>query len=597
MHTPLLKIGLGLTLGLAALSGCSHNPKPYQPVAGDYEGLRQHLGKEIRETMRSEGIVGLSIALVSGQRTIWSTGFGVADKDGKLAATDRTRYRAGGLSTLLTAAAAARQHALGNWDLDRPLADYLSEFKPSSRFPDHPAITPRMLLTHHAGLPQDRLQGLSALPPEDFSRLAALSKDTALAAPPGAYFAYSNLGYSLAGTALERVSGEDFETHLQKALLQPAGMRDSEFSAHAPQGEHAAPAYKPGAKPAQEPYPMRDIPALGLNTSSGDLAAYLQLLFRDGYTGNRAILPASAVKALWQTQNPSTLDMDLRTGLGWLEREMPMAGRVLQMGGALQNHRSYIAVMPEEQLGVVILSNTGFDFEALTQLGWESLARLWETKHCVRLPQEPAPAKMPRQYLADLDKVAGDYSTAYGYARVRRHKDYLLVDLEGESLELQPLSAGRFSLRKRLLGLYPMELEQFNLGLMRHDGRDLLLIQSDDDHRLLLVGERLPKMPIPAAWQARVGEYRILNPRGLLRSWSESGRILARIRDGRLLVISDGEGARETLVLTPLSDTEAVVAGIGSGAGDRVQVSVRGDREFIQYSGLTLQKTTDAFLE
>ena len=186
--------------------------------------------------MERSGTVGLSVAVVEDQQTVWAEGFGWADRDEGRPATAGTVYRVGSISKLFTATAVMQLEEEGRFDLDQPLRLWLPDLELRSRWPEAPAVTPRSLLTHHSGLPGNRLKGLvvDEPPPPDFirrrfSRLPAELGETWLNQPPQKVWAYSNLGYALLGCLVERASGEPFVPYVDRRILEPLGMRRSSF--------------------------------------------------------------------------------------------------------------------------------------------------------------------------------------------------------------------------------------------------------------------------------------------------------------------------------------------------------------------------------
>ncbi len=121
-------------------------------------------------------------------------------------------------------------------------------------------------------------------------------------------------------------------------------------------------------------------------------------------------------------------------------------------------------------------------------------------------------------------------------------------------------------------------------------GRELLLFR-EEDGRFQVIGEALEPVPVSAVWKARMGGYRILDPEGSVRQWAESGSIRVLMRDGFLLAETEGPGGIEqVLVLEPVSETRAVVRGIGSNRGQVIRIEQGSGGEQVLYSGLRLQK-------
>ena len=232
------------------IADCSGAPTRAESVGrGDYAKVAEYVSKRIRYEMEKRDVTGLSIALVDDQRVVWAAGFGYADKAGNVPASPDTIYRAGSISKLFTATAAMQLAERGRFDIDRPLADYLPGFSIRTRFADAAPITPRSIMTHHSGLPSDSLKGMWTRDPEPFTRMADRLKDEYAANPPGAVFSYSNLGVTLLGDAIGKVTGRDFASHVGDTLLLPLGMTRSSFSTsvdRSPLGGEGVPERKGG---------------------------------------------------------------------------------------------------------------------------------------------------------------------------------------------------------------------------------------------------------------------------------------------------------------------------------------------------------------
>src|SRR5262249_48776735 len=167
--------------------------------------------------MRKNDTPGLSIALVDDQRVVWAQGFGYADWELKIPATERTIYRAGSISKLFTDTAALQLAEQGRLNIDAPLQTYLPEFSIRQRVAKAAPITLRDLMTHHAGLPRDVLKGFQTTEPAAFDTLLTELGDEYAAYAPGQCFYYSNVGVTLLGSAIQRVSGEPFTVHMKQS--------------------------------------------------------------------------------------------------------------------------------------------------------------------------------------------------------------------------------------------------------------------------------------------------------------------------------------------------------------------------------------------
>lgn len=158
--------------------------------------------------MSKQDVEGLSIAIVDDQQIIWSQGFGYADKAKQINATPETVYRVGSISKLFTDTLVMQLAEQGKLDIDQPLKTYLPDFAIKTRFPDAEPITPRNIMTHHSGLPGDMGNGMWTKNPQPFRHLTSLLKDKYVAYPPNNIWSYSNLGITLLGTMLEKLTGQ-----------------------------------------------------------------------------------------------------------------------------------------------------------------------------------------------------------------------------------------------------------------------------------------------------------------------------------------------------------------------------------------------------
>ena len=235
---------------------------------GNYGEVIDYLQRHIRREMERQDVPGLALALVDDQQLVWARGFGYADRQHRINASEHTAFHAGDLSKLLIASATLQLAERGQLSLDAPLQDTLREFYVRSRFHADQseadrAITFRRLLSHQSGLPGEHLPPLFGERPSSLGQLPAKVSGVWLSNPPGTQVAYSNLGYELVGAAIERNTGKHFEQHMREHLLDPLQMTRSSFARNAlPQAQRAQ-GYSGGGRPAPPP------PATSRSTTCG----------------------------------------------------------------------------------------------------------------------------------------------------------------------------------------------------------------------------------------------------------------------------------------------------------------------------------------
>jgi CubicO group peptidase (beta-lactamase class C family) len=585
-----------LLLLAALLAGCSTAPiRPDNLTDPQYGYAREYISWLIRTEMSRNNVTGLSIALVDDQRIVWAEGFGFADQANHIAATQDTIYRVGSITKLFTATAAMQLVEQGKLDIDQPLQRYLPEFSVRRHFTERSPVTPRSIMTHHSGLPSDLLKGMWTEKPEAYASLVGLTADEYAASPPGKVFAYSNLGISLLGVALERISGKDYAGLVTESLLQPLDMRHTTIAYGGERSDFGARAYSNGE--LVEETPLRDVPAGGMNSSVNDLSRFIRMIFADGRSGGNTIIKPETLAEMMRPQNSTVpLDCNFKIGLGWMlgglgDIDIQNAGIVAHHSGATLYHRSMLLVLPEKKLGVVVLSNSGNAGPLVNRIATETLKLALESKSGIKQPERKKPESAEPLSDAAMKPYEGYYATSLGMIPVVPRSGYLRAELMGTPMRLVPRSGGWLGLEYRLFGLFPISLGELDYVTIKADtidGSDIIKARIGEQE--ILVGQKVQPVPLPPAWLKLVGEYEPVN-RGADAEMFRNLKV--RTADGLLLVdyeIPLFHNGTLSYVLQPISDYEAVIAGLGRGMGDTVRVVTVDGREMIRYSGYLLRK-------
>jgi CubicO group peptidase (beta-lactamase class C family) len=591
------RLWLAVAVAVMVLGGCSAMPKkPDNPAPGDYGYTKEYISWLIRKEMKKHDVTGLSIALVDDQRVVWAAGFGYADRDGKVPAAPETVYRAGSISKLFTDSAVMQLAEQGKLDIDQPLQRYLPEFSIGSRFAATQPITPRTIMTHHSGLPSDLLKGMWTARPEPFESEVELLRDEYISSPPNFVFSYSNVGLTILGHALEKVAGRNFSSHLAESLLLPLGMTHSAFAQGADRSPLAAKAYRDGEE-AEEP-PLRDVPAGGLNSSVLDLSRFMEMVFAGGRVGERQLLKPETIAEMLRPQNGAIpLDLNFRVGLGWMlggmgEIDVKNAGPVAHHGGATLYHRSQLIVLPAQKLGVVVLANSASAGGVVNKVAVAAVKLALEAKTGFRQPGWGKPAQDAGTLSPEeLRAYAGRYATVAGVVNIVAESDHLRTEVMDNSVRLVPRPGGRLGLKYKLLGLFPIslgELDHVEIARATIAGREILKAAMDGQE--MLIGELIRPRPIPGKWLGRLGEYEITNA-------GDDAVLVEGLRlrnDAGLLLVEYAmplffKGTM-SVALAPLSETEAVIWGLGRGKGETVRVVKVGGEELLSYGGYLFRK-------
>src|SRR5687768_3106101 len=270
-----------------------------RPVLIDSAGLARFIDPLITAQMAKEQIPGAVFILVQNGRVIYQRGYGFANvTDRKPVDPEKTIWRIGSISKVLTATAVVQLADRGNFKLSDDVNRYLTKVKVPRTFAEPVKI--EHLLTHTGGFDEIRpgtraetQSGLLSL--EDF-----LSTKLVRLRPPGRVISYSTYGITLGGYLVEQVSGLDFETYLARNIWRPLGMLRTNINVPDSLRRDLAEGYEyeNGAnRPAAWEW-YHTTPASSINASAADMGRFMIAHLQHGRYGNARILSASATSAM-----------------------------------------------------------------------------------------------------------------------------------------------------------------------------------------------------------------------------------------------------------------------------------------------------------
>lgn len=548
----------------------------------DYGGVVAALSREIPSAMKASHTVGLSIALVDGDRTVWARGFGWADRARRVPVGADTLFHIGSVSKTMTAAAVMQLVEQGRVDLDAPLSRYVPQFSLLPRFPGS-VITVRSVLDMHSGIPGEVDNGLiSAGRPIPGARewlLGALRR-TYPERPANTAWAYSNSGYILLQNLVENVTGQDFDTYTREHLFGPMAMASTTFNdASVPDARLARPyqavATKAGTLARLQPREFLNGWAAGsVMSSANDMANYLKTMIAGGAGPNGRILADSTVQAMITPQTDLPLDITVfRQGLGWEVGDATAAwmGPAMWWNGATVNYQTYLRWLPELDLGVFVSVNTSSAMPPQKAVGQRALGLMVTAKTGRRAPPPASPSRVVRVSAVTLRRAAGRYASTFGVDRIQASGGALRWT--PSLAQFRPPGAATVSMRPRADGWYTPLRPRGAVSIKPATvaGRRLLLARLSG--AVYAIAEKIPAgYRIPPAWRARTGAYRAINvlPGTYPGLVARTARLT--IRAGLLLWTTEGSTPS---VLAPAGPRRAFTFGffpgeVQRGAGEAV---------------------------
>lgn len=316
------------------------------------------------EKMKEWNIPGMAVGIIKDDKIIYSCGLGLRDVNKNLDITENTLFAIGSASKSFTTLAIGILVDEGKLDLDTPIKKYMPCFELKNKYAEE-HITLKDMLCHRSGLPRhDALwYNTSFSRKELVERLKYLefSKDFRET------WQYNNLMYATAGYLIEHVTGMTWEEFVKIKILEPLGMNNTNFSVEDSKktSDYSQPYTLKGNDIHQTNFRNLDQigPAGSINSNLTDMLKWLSLNLNKGNVNGTQIISEKTIEKLHSPQIPCQLFPmnfdEIRFssyGLGWFI-ESYRGHKHVNHGGGIDGFCSYTSFLPDENIGVVILSN------------------------------------------------------------------------------------------------------------------------------------------------------------------------------------------------------------------------------------------------
>ncbi len=410
------------------------------------------------QAQRDWPVPGLSVAIVKGGSIVLEKGYGVRDIRQADPVDQHTLYAIASNSKAFTAAALAMMVDEGRMTWDDRVVDHLPWFELYD-----PWVSQEMrvkdLLSHRAGLGTYSGDLLWYGTPYSAEEVVRRARYVPQAFSFRAGYGYTNLMFIAAGEVLRAVSGEDWHDFVEERFFDPLGMTRSVSSTNdLPMQDNVATPHKNerGQILPIEWYNWDAMGAAGgIISSVHDMAQWLMAQLNEGTAGDVRLFSEASQREMWSVHNLLAVSPGYRErypsthfrgyGLGWSLADY-RGRKVASHGGGYDGMYSQVALVPEEELGVVVLTNamTGVapalvyrvldaylggeprDWSGELLPGWiASRERFHERQD--RAEQGRIPGTRPS---LDLSAYVGTYGgPMYGDATVTLEDDHLVLRL------------------------------------------------------------------------------------------------------------------------------------------------------------------------
>ena len=332
------------------------------------------------EKTRTEwNVPGIAIAIVKDDKVVFAKGYGVRELGKTDKVDENTLFAIASNSKAFTTASLAILVDEKKLNWDDKVAKYLPEFQMSNPYITS-ELTVRDLVSHRSGLDTfsgDLLWYETTYSADEILRRVRYLKPTSSFRSS---FGYQNLMFIAAGKVVERVSGKTWVQFVSEKILQPLGMTNTKTSIKQfKTGDNLAmPHNESGGRLRVVHYGNVDgaTAAAALNSSVLDVAKWLRLQLGKGkFEGKQIFSEAQS----WQMHQPAVVIPLSKAasefnptrhfnayGLGWSLWDYH-GRKVVSHGGGLDGMISQTAMMPEENLGLVVLTNSETSVNTIMQ--------------------------------------------------------------------------------------------------------------------------------------------------------------------------------------------------------------------------------------
>ncbi len=292
-------------------------------VSGQPDEMK--LDKYFGKKMAKANVVGMQVAYLKKDGTIWSGSDGKIIEKSNLDVNDSTLFMIASCSKPVTALAILKLYNDKKIDLDTDINQYLP-FSIINPYFQETIITVRMLLTHTSSLKDnweiiDLLYttvegGDSPIPLNDFVSGYFTEKgnyyDSAanfFNKQPGSFWEYSNMGYAALGLIIESASKKEFSKYMSEDIFAPLGMKNSFwFLRDIPHNNIARPHVLPRKKSDSikilPHYGYPDFPDGQLRTTTEDYLKFVRVILNGGKIGEDQFIDSGIIKQFHQVQFP-----------------------------------------------------------------------------------------------------------------------------------------------------------------------------------------------------------------------------------------------------------------------------------------------------
>lgn len=322
----------------------------------------------IQQIMLETPVMGLSVAVVKNNKIIYTHSFGLKDAETNAQLTNDNIFRIASISKSFSATAIMQLVEAKKINLDQDVSELVGFKIRNPKYPET-VITLRLMLSHLSSINDSQgYFSLDSINPAKSTNWYKCYNNY----EPGKGYNYCNLNFNMIGTIIEKVSGERFDSYIQKHILDPLhlyggyyveGLDKSKFATiYEYQTDAAKFVVSPGAyAPRTAEIAAYEMgystpifsPTGGMKISAKDLATYMMMHANYGkYNGVRIISKKSSRIMQTPASEIEKYGFAIETSTKIIEGKV-MIGHT----GSAYGLFSAMFFNPDEKFGIVVISN------------------------------------------------------------------------------------------------------------------------------------------------------------------------------------------------------------------------------------------------
>lgn len=327
-----------------------------------YAQSNERLKSEIIRLLKEQNLTGAIWSTIAANGQIIVDSHGYKNTKTKVLISRNDKVHVGSVSKTILAAGFLRMATLKLIHLDDPVKKYLPNLPLENRFEETSPVTIRHLLNHTSGLTDAKLWHIFSTTAKPNTPLETIYLNSRailkIQYQPGSIYSYSNLGYSILGMVIEKITNRPYENYLDENFLKPLGMTNSTFHFISQSSDlRLAFGHFDNSEPVRA-MPMYLRPAGQFTTTAEDIGKFMLFMMSDGVIKGKAFILPEHLKAVGTQKQTDAFKHGLPYGdaLGAYSRDRYGVVGIAKNGNTL-GFTSMIYMFPDYKKAFFIVFN------------------------------------------------------------------------------------------------------------------------------------------------------------------------------------------------------------------------------------------------